>query len=115
MQQLGWFDDFKKGLGQASDVLGQVADAGRQVSGVIDQVSPQVMDAWKMIDKDSHSKYAGDVQAGLDASKQTWGLIDQSTGMLDQAAQGKIPEIPSGMYIPDFGFQQQQMQNLLSW
>lgn len=68
-----FFGDVKKGAKSAGQFMGDVADAGRQVSGAIDQMQPAFNSAWSAIDKDSYNKYGGAVQQGLDLSKQTWG------------------------------------------
>lgn len=107
MQQLNFWKDLQKGLSDAGNVLNQVAETGRQVSGVIDQVAPQAMGVWAQLHPESHGQYAGDISAGLDASKQVWGMADQAGSAMQNG------ELPSGMYMPSFNFdQQQQLQQL---
>jgi len=55
-----------------------------------------------MAHPESHAQYSGDISAGLDASKDAWGMMDQAGSVMNN----------SGMYLPDFNFNQQQLQEL---
>jgi len=37
-----------------------------------------------MADADSHAQYSGDIMAGLDASKATWGVLNDTGNSLEQ-------------------------------
>ena len=87
LQQLGFLDDLKKfgrDVGQVGKEInkktGKVVDFGNQI--------------WKLVDENSHSKYSGDVNQGINQG------VDISNNIFDFLKNMK---------------QQQQMQVLLIW
>jgi hypothetical protein len=94
--------------------MNEAAKIGQQITEVAQQIAPTANTIWQTVDPDSHKKYGSDVMDTLDATKAAWGGVKEIGDTLEQ---GKIPsKVPSGLYLPDLPFnQQQQMQELFSF
>lgn len=90
------FSDFMKDAGKT---LNEIADAGKQVVDVLNQVNEVASPIWQKIDPKSHEQFSGAIGQGLDLSSDIFKNADIAGNSLSQG------QMPSGMYLPNLPFQ----------